>query len=85
MLEKLKRTIILFCLFFTFATLLNSVLNLLFGFGLEIHFHILERAALNFINAVILTMVLERRQKSVFIRFLAQYITVILLLCGTAV
>ena len=83
MLEKLKRTIILFCLFFTFATLLNSVLNLLFG--LEIHFHILERAALNFINAVILTMVLERRQKSVFIRFLTPYITVILLLCGTAV
>ncbi len=30
-------------------------------------------------------MLLERRQKSVFIRFLTPYITVILLLCGTAV
>lgn len=85
MLEKFKRTSILFCILFTVTTLLNSVLNLLFGFELEIHLHMVERAALNFISAVILTIVLELHQKYVLIKFLTPYITVILLLAGTSV
>ncbi len=63
MLKELKRIFVLFCILFTFATLLNSALNLIFGFEFSLHLHIFERAALNFINAAILSVVFKLRHK----------------------
>lgn len=45
----------------------------------------IERAALNFINAAILSVVFKLRQKYLFIRFLTPYLTVIILLAGTGI
>ena len=85
MLKELKRIFVLFCILFTFATLLNSALNLIFGFEFSLHLHIFERAALNFINAAILSVVFKLRHKYLFMRFLTQYLTVIILLAGTGI
>lgn len=75
----------MFCILFTFATLLNSALNLIFGFEFSLHLHIFERAALNFINAAILSVVFKLRHKYLFMRFLTPYLTVIILLAGTGI
>ncbi len=45
----------------------------------------IERAALNFINAAILSVVFKLRQKYLFMRFLTPYLTVIILLAGTGI
>ena len=85
MLKELKRIFVLFCILFTFATLSNSALNLIFGFEFSLHLHIFERAALNFINAAILSVVFKLRHKYLFMRFLTPYLTVIILLAGTGI
>ena len=64
---------------------IESALNLIFGFELTLHLHIFERAALNFINAAILSVVFKLRQKYLFMRFLTPYLTVIILLAGTGI
>ena len=63
----------------------NSALNLIFGFEFSLHLHIFERAALNFINAAILSVVFKLRHKYLFMRFLTPYLTVIILLAGTGI
>ena len=63
----------------------NSALNLIFGFDLTLHLHIFKRAALNFINAAILSVVFKLRHKYLFMRFLTPYLTVIILLAGTGI
>lgn len=45
----------------------------------------IERAALNFINAAILSVVFKLRQKYLFMRFLTPYLTVIIFLAGTGI
>ncbi|MDE5823325.1 MAG: hypothetical protein K2N44_08230 [Lachnospiraceae bacterium] len=85
MLKRIKTTLTLFCIFFTCAMLLNSTLNLIFGHEIDTNVHIICRAGLNLVSSLILTVVMELKEKYAFLRFLLPYIVVVLLIFGVSI
>ncbi|MCI7595701.1 MAG: hypothetical protein PUI41_02365 [Lachnospiraceae bacterium] len=70
----LKKTLGIFCVVFTAATLVSSSLQLAMGILEDSNMHIMDRAVLTLIGAFILVLVTQMKVKNKWCQFLFPYI-----------
>lgn len=78
-LKYTKKILILFCIIFTFATLISCIINLALGYETDTYIHILDRAVLTLIGSIAFTLIQELNPKSKVLGFLYPYGASILL------
>ena len=74
-----KKTILMFCIIFTVATLFSCIINLMLGYETDTYVHIIDRAILALLGSVVVSLVLELRLKNGILNFLLPYVIFIAL------
>lgn len=71
--KMVKSILMLFCIIFTFATLISCILNLILGYETDTYIHIIDRAVLTLLGSLVVILVHELKLKNGLLNFLLPY------------
>ena len=71
--EMTKSIVVMFCIIFTFATLISCILNLVLGYETDTYIHIIDRAVLTLSGSLVVILVHELKLKNALLNFLLPY------------
>ena len=71
--EMTKSIVVMFCIIFTFATLISCILNLALGYETDTYIHIIDRAVLTLSGSLVVILVYELKLKNALLNFLLPY------------
>lgn len=71
--KMIKSILMLFCIIFTFATLISCILNLALGYETDTYIHIIDRAVLTLLGSLVVILVHELKLKNGLLNFLLPY------------
>lgn len=71
--KMIKSILLLFCIIFTFATLISCILNLALGYETDTYIHIIDRAVLTLLGSMVVILVHELKLRSGLLNFLLPY------------
>ena len=71
--KMIKSIFMLFCIIFTFATLISCILNLALGYETDTYIHIIDRAVLTLLGSLVVILVHELKLKNGLLNFLLPY------------
>ena len=71
--EMTKSIVVMFCIIFTFATLISCILNLALGYETDTYIHIIDRAVLTLSGSLVVILVHELKLKNALLNFLLPY------------
>ena len=77
--KMIKSILVMFCIIFTFATLISCILNLALGYETDTYIHIIDRAILTLLGSLVITLVHELKLKNAILSFLLPYVIFIIL------
>lgn len=69
----IKSIVVIFCIIFTFATLISCILNLALGYETDTYIHIIDRAVLTLLGSLIVILVHGLRLKNDLLNFFLPY------------
>ena len=71
--KMIKSILMLFCIIFTFATLISCIFNLALGYETDTYIHIIDRAVLTLLGSLVVTLVHELKLRNGLLNFLLPY------------
>lgn len=71
--KMIKSILMLFCIIFTFTTLVSCILNLALGYETDTYIHIIDRAVLTLLGSLVVILVHELKLRNGLLNFLLPY------------